>query len=85
LASSFVSYIGAFTSKFRLDLWQNTWLPDIIARAIPITEGITPLKILTTESKKAKWCNEGLPADTMSIENASIISSCSRWPLIIDP
>jgi len=21
----------------------------------------------------------------MSIENASIISSCSRWPLIIDP
>ena len=38
-----------------------------------------------TESKKAKWCNEGLPADSMSIENASIISSCSRWPLIIDP
>ena len=85
LASAFVSYIGAFTTKFRSELWQNTWLPDIIARQIPITEGITPLKILTTESKKAQWCNEGLPADSMSIENASIISSCSRWPLIIDP
>ena len=30
LASSFVSYIGAFTSEFRLNLWKNIWLPDII-------------------------------------------------------
>jgi len=85
LASAFVSYIGAFTSKFRLDLWSNIWLPDITAKEIPITPGITPMKILTSESKKAQWCNEGLPADSMSIENAAIITSCSRWPLIIDP
>lgn len=32
LASAFVSYIGAFTSKFRLELWQGTWLPDIVNR-----------------------------------------------------
>lgn len=53
LASGFVSYIGAFTSKFRLDLWSKCWLPDIIGKQIPLTEGITPMKILTTESKKA--------------------------------
>ena len=29
LASSFVSYIGAFTSEFRLNLWKNNCLPDI--------------------------------------------------------
>ncbi len=63
LASAFVSYIGAFNIKFRLNLWANTWLPDIIDKKIPITTGVTPLGILTTESKMAQWKNEGLPAD----------------------
>ncbi len=85
LASAFVSYIGAFSSKLRLELWKFTWLPNIITQKIPYTLGTEPLKVLTTEATKAKWKNEGLPADPMSIENATIISSCSRWPLIIDP
>lgn len=80
-----MSYIGAFSSKLRRELWQDIWLPNIVEKGIPFTEGIEPLKILTTESLKAKWKNEGLPADNMSFENASIISSCSRWPLLIDP
>jgi dynein heavy chain len=80
-----VSYIGAFSAKLRLSLWRDSWLPDITNKDIPFTEGIEPLKILSSESIKAKWKNEGLPADNMSFENASIISSCSRWPLLIDP
>jgi len=39
---------------------------------------------LATEAAIARWKNEGLPADQMSLENASIITSCKRWPLIID-
>jgi dynein heavy chain len=85
LASAFVSYIGAFNIKFRLNLWSEVWLPDIINKKIPITDKITPLSILTTESKMAQWKNEGLPADQMSLENAAVITSASRWPLIIDP
>lgn len=50
LASSFVSYIGAFTAQFRLNLWSNTWIPDIHNRKIPITQDITPLEILTSDS-----------------------------------
>lgn len=85
MASAFVSYIGAFNIKFRLNLWSEVWLPDIINKKIPITDKITPLSILTTESKMAQWKNEGLPADQMSLENAAVITSASRWPLIIDP
>lgn len=85
LASAFVSYIGAFTSKFRQELWEKKWLPDIKDKKIPISEGITPLKILTTEARMAQWKNQGLPADFMSLENAAIITSCARWPLLIDP
>jgi dynein heavy chain, axonemal len=85
LASEFVSYIGAFSAKLRYWLWKDNWLPNISAKEIPMTEGIEPLSILTSEAIKAKWKNEGLPSDNMSFENASIISSCSRWPLLIDP
>ena len=85
LASAFVSYIGAFTTKFRAELWEKKWLPDIKDKKIPISEGITPLKILTTEARMAQWKNQGLPADFMSLENAAIITSCARWPLLIDP
>lgn len=28
---------------------------------------------------------EGLPADRMSTENATILTICERWPLMIDP
>lgn len=85
LAAAFVSYIGAFSAKLRQELWKNIWLTDLNLRQIPITLDIDPLKILTTEAKKAAWKNEGLPSDQMSLENAAVISACSRWPLIIDP
>ena len=85
VAAEFVSYIGPFTSKFRSRLWKDMWIPDIKKREIPITEGCTPLNILTNNANIAKWKNQGLPEDQMSLENATIINSCQRWPLIIDP
>lgn len=50
LAAAFVSYIGAFSAKLRNDLWSNTWYANITGNTIPITDGITPLKILTNEA-----------------------------------
>lgn len=85
LAAEFVSYIGPFTYNFREKLVNEIWLPNIKLKEIPIIEGITPLEILTNGASIAKWKNQGLPEDIMSLQNASIITSCSRWPLIIDP
>ncbi|CAD7941439.1 unnamed protein product [Amoebophrya sp. A120] len=85
LASEFVGYISPFSSNFRLDLWKNQWIPDIEGRKIPISKGVDPLKVLTNEAEMAGWANEGLPADRVSLENASVIVSCARWPLMIDP
>jgi dynein heavy chain len=85
LASAFVSYIGPFSARIRSNLWSEIWLPDIKTKEIPFTEGVDPLKVLATDADEASWKNDGLPADRMSLENASIITSCSRWPLIIDP
>ena len=31
------------------------------------------------------FSSQGLPADTVSVENGAIFTECLRWPLIIDP
>ncbi|OQS01914.1 dynein heavy chain [Thraustotheca clavata] len=95
LAAAFVSYIGAFDSTFRSQLWKQTWLPDLVTREIPISVRLNnmdekaatldPVTTLCDDSAIAQWMNEGLPADRMSIENGCIIASCERWPLLIDP
>ena len=64
---------------------REKWLPDIIRKKILITDGVDPLGVLATPAEQAGWKNEGLPSDIVSLENASVIVSCSRWPLIIDP
>ena len=43
LSAAFVSYIGPFNAVFRDKLWKQNWLPDIIHKKIPITDGVDPL------------------------------------------
>ena len=85
LSAAFVSYIGPFNSAFRAMLWQQQWLDDIKAKQIPFTDGIDPLIVLSTLSDQAIWKTQGLPADRVSLENAAIVVSCKRYPLLIDP
>jgi len=85
LAAAFTSYIGAFGATFRNRLWRDNWVADLIAKEIPLTQSVDPLWVLTTESQVALWQNEGLPADRISIENGAIMTTCTRWPLLIDP
>ncbi|KFO26066.1 Dynein heavy chain 11, axonemal [Fukomys damarensis] len=53
--------------------------------SIPITGGLDVVAMLTDDATVATWNNEGLPSDRMSIENATILTHCERWPLMIDP
>eukprot|EP00611_Tribonema_gayanum_P021674 TRINITY_DN4214_c0_g1_i1.p1 TRINITY_DN4214_c0_g1~~TRINITY_DN4214_c0_g1_i1.p1 ORF type:complete len:1693 (-),score=702.71 TRINITY_DN4214_c0_g1_i1:70-5124(-) len=85
IAAGFVSYVGAFDSDNRNALWRGIWMPDLEAKRIPLTPGVDPLALLTNDGNNARMISEGLPADRISIENGSIITSCKRWPLIIDP
>jgi len=85
ISAEFVSYIAPFNSLFRDWLWKEVWLPNIIEKKIPMTDGVDPLSVLATPAEQAGWKNEGLPSDRVSLENAAVIVSCSRWPLIIDP
>lgn len=58
---------------------------DLFQPKIPITDSLDPLMLMTDDAQIATWNNEGLPADRMSTENATILTNSARWPLMIDP
>lgn len=43
------------------------------------------MTVLNDAADLASWNNQGLPSDLMSLENATILTNCARWPLIVDP
>lgn len=67
LASAFVSYAGPFNMPFREHLVSEKWISDLTERQVPMTKGVMPLDMLSNDSLKAKWGNEGLPTDPLSV------------------
>lgn len=87
LVSAFLSYVGCFTKRYRLDLMNKHWFPYLkeLKNPIQVSENLDPLTLLTDDAQVAGWNNEGLPSDRMSTENATILTNSERWPLMIDP
>uniref|UniRef100_A0A3Q4HYI4 Dynein heavy chain 11, axonemal-like n=1 Tax=Neolamprologus brichardi TaxID=32507 RepID=A0A3Q4HYI4_NEOBR len=87
LTAAFISYAGSFSKKYRKELLDNLWMPFLHSQkmSIPMTEGLDPVLMLTDDAMVAQWNNEGLPGDKMSTQNATILTNCERWPLLIDP
>lgn len=87
LISCFISYVGCFTRRYRLELQNKLWIPTFkkIQPEIPVGSNSDPLEMICDDAQIASWNNEGLPTDRMSSENATILSNSARWPLMIDP
>ena len=78
LVSSFISYLGCFTKPYRVELLDKKWLPFLkkTPKQIPNSLGYVGanlLSLLTDDAIIAGWNNEGLPSDSMSTENATIL------------
>ncbi|XP_009290539.2 dynein axonemal heavy chain 11 isoform X1 [Danio rerio] len=87
IAAAFVSYAGYFTQPYRHQLLHDMLIPFLreLRTPVPLTDGLDPVLMLTDQATVAGWQNQGLPADRLSIENAAILKSSQRWPLIVDP
>ncbi|BES91272.1 dynein heavy chain [Nesidiocoris tenuis] len=87
LVTAFISYVGCFTRRYREELVEQHWKPQLLKTKpqIPCTQEIDPMSMLTDDTLIATWNNEGLPNDRMSAENATILTNSERWPLMIDP
>lgn len=61
LVTAFISYMGCFTKKYRMDLMNLYWLPflDTLQVPIPYVLDLDPLSLMTDDAKVAQWNNEG--------------------------
>lgn len=84
ITAAFISYSGPFNRQFRTDLLTK-WIARVKELKIPMQEEFDPLQLLTNDALIARWNNDRLPTDRVSLENASIFTTAERWPLIIDP
>jgi dynein heavy chain len=85
LGSAFVSYAGPFSQEFRAKLVFGLLMADLKERDIPVTEGLELSSFLVDLGTVGDWNMQGLPTDSLSIENGIMVTSSSRYPLLIDP
>ena len=84
LASGYCAYIGPFTSDFRT-LAVDNWMEKMKTLGIKHTPVFSLAEILGDPVSIRNWRIFGLPADSYSTDNAIILHSSRRWPLMIDP
>uniref|UniRef100_A0A8C4ZUY6 Dynein, axonemal, heavy chain 6 n=1 Tax=Gadus morhua TaxID=8049 RepID=A0A8C4ZUY6_GADMO len=80
IAAACVAYYGAFTAQYRQLVSQQCQ-----ELSIPISESFSLINILGDPYVIRQWNNEELPRDTVSTENAILVTRGRRWPLMIDP
>ena len=78
LSSAYITYLGKANESMREKVLHE-WLSMIRLSEFNFRT------FLSTESQLLTWKKEGLPADTLSMENAIMILNSNRTPLIIDP
>lgn len=85
ISCAFISYCGPFNSEFRNQLLYEYFYPKCKQLGIPVTPDLNIVKFLVDETTIADWQMEGLPADSHSVQNAIMITTSSKYPLMIDP
>ncbi|EFO65273.1 Dynein heavy chain [Giardia lamblia P15] len=87
LSSAFLSYAGPFNQEYRQFLVTQIWLKDLEERRLPFTRGIENEihNFLVSEATVGEWRLQGLPTDQLSTENGIIVTTSTRYPLMIDP
>ena len=63
----------------------NQWIQHCKELQIPISEDFSMINVLADNFEIRQWNSDGLPRDTVSTENAVLVTRGRRWPLMIDP
>ena len=84
LASSFLSYSGAFSADYRVYMTEAN-IKDLQTRKIPLAPAPKVESLLVTDAIVQAWNSDGLPADQNSVQNGILTRAASRFPLCIDP
>jgi dynein heavy chain len=85
MACAFLSYCGPFNAIFRKKLLEELFKGDCVQRSLPVSDTMNPVTFICDETTVGSWALEGLPTDSLSLENGVITTKASRWPVIVDP
>ena len=84
IATGFLSYTGPFNQEFR-NLIMKNWRNECHKRKIPLSDDLNVITFLVDNTTVSEWNLQGLPNDDLSTQNGLIVTSASRYPLLIDP
>ena len=84
LSAACISYYGAFTGVYRAEM-ITWWLETCRAKKIPSSADYSLQQTLGDAVQVRDWQINGLPTDTVSTDNAILVTRGKRWPLMIDP
>ncbi|OQS07437.1 dynein heavy chain [Thraustotheca clavata] len=85
VACAFVSYCGPFNQDFRNYMVMNKFIPDCEMRSVPVTSDLDIINFLVDIGTIGDWNIQGLPTDSLSIQNGIMVTRSSRYPLLVDP
>ena len=84
ISSAIVAYLGVFSSEYRIEYIESA-VKDVRQKGIPGSSAVSLEKILGNPVQIRDWNLAGLPRDSLSTDNAIMMSKSRRWPLMIDP
>merc|ERR1719379_9576 len=84
VASGFIAYIGPFTALYRQQLTEK-WVAHTKECDLVADPGWELANVLVDPAEVRQWNLWGLPSDSLSTDNAIILTRGRRWPLMIDP
>ncbi|KAK3095642.1 hypothetical protein FSP39_017066 [Pinctada imbricata] len=85
MAAAFMSYMGPFLSEYREEMVNKKWLAEVHKLTIPCAPNFSFCDFMAKPTQVRDWNIQGLPSDSFSTENGVIVTSASRWPLMVDP
>ncbi|XP_058804505.1 dynein axonemal heavy chain 1-like [Phymastichus coffea] len=83
ISAGAVAYLTPFTDTYRENLRSSWYI--VLGEGVPHTKGCSPISVLGDPVEIRNWQIDGLPRDTLSVENAVLLTNSKRWPLLIDP
>ncbi len=84
LSAACISYLGPFTGPYRESMISQ-WAQDIVDRSVPASPSFRLITTMGDPILIREWQNNGLPTDSVSVENAIIATEAMRYPLMVDP
>ena len=82
---AFMSYCGPFNQQFRNYMINDKFTADCLVRQVPVSRSLDLSSFLADVGTIGDWNMDGLPTDPLSTQNGILVTSSSRFPLLIDP